>query len=203
MISPIGPRASWALAVAVGALLLPAGCGGDDAVRADGTSTTSSAVDASWFSIAAVTAVSEAPCASGATPSRDGAQCYLLAEAVVDATGVERATAVEDQRACEPAPGEIVCIVDGLDSTTTLPTPGAWSVPFTLTDAALESFNGLADACYQLAPPCPTGQAAIVVDNQVVSAPTVQQPEFSPDSFVLDGRFDQATAERIAARLSD
>jgi SecDF, P1 head subdomain len=190
----------WALSVTVGALALGTACGGDDA--ADGTSTTSSSADPSWFEIAAVTAVLDAPCTSEATPSQDG-QCYRLLDGLLDASGVEDATAVEDEApGCEPAPGEVMCAVTGLSSTTTRPKPGTWSVQFALTDSALQSFNGLVEACLQHASTCPTGQVAIVVDDEVATAPTINASEFERDAFVVSGGFNRATAESIAARLS-
>lgn len=202
MSSPVGTKSAWVPALIVGALLLASGCGGRDEAQSEGTSTTSSDVDTAWFTMAAVSALSDAPCSSGATPSRDGAHCYQLEDGVVDASGIASATAVEDEApACELAPGEVLCVADGTSPTP--PKPDTWSVPFALTDAAIESFNELAEECYQRAPSCPTGQVAIVVDDQVVSAPTIQQPVFDQDAFVLSEGFDRSTAERIANRLSE
>ena len=119
-----------------------------------------------------------------------------------DASGVEEATAVEDEALCEIPPGEAMCIETGLSSTTTGPKPGTWRVPFALTDAALQSFNGLAEACIQMASTCPTGQVAIVIDDEVVAAPIIQATEFERDAFEVSGGFDRETAESVAARLA-
>jgi N-acetyl-beta-hexosaminidase len=198
-----GTRSGSALSVTVAALLLGAACGGDSAELDDGTSASSTTANPSWFEVAAVTAVHDAPCSSGEAPSQDGSQCYQLDEALFDAAGVEDATAVEDEASvCEIAPGEVLCIETGSSSTTTRPKPGTWSVQFTLTDSALQSFNGLADECVQRASTCPTGQVAIVVDDEVVSAPSIQSTGFERDAFSLSGGFNRATAESIAARLS-
>jgi hypothetical protein len=162
----------------------------------------SKSTDPAWFQVAVVSAVDDAPCSSTATPSRDGSQCYELNDALFDAAGVEVATAVEDPApGCEPAPGEEFCVDTGMGSTTQ-PGLGTWSVRFTVTANALGAFNGVAESCTLLEPPCPTGQIAIVVDGEVVSAPTVHATQYERDAFVLSGEFDRATAERIATRLS-
>ncbi|MFZ6002481.1 MAG: SecDF P1 head subdomain-containing protein [Actinomycetota bacterium] len=89
----------------------------------------------------------------------------------------------------------------GLTSTT-LPKPGTWHVSFTVTQDALLAFNDLAEACLQRGPTCPTGQVAIVVDGEVLTAPTIQAPEFERDAFALSD-LNQASARSIAARLSE
>ena len=72
----------------------------------------------------------------------------------------------------------------------------------TLTDAALREFNALAERCVQLEDPCRTGQVAIVIDNEVVSAPAVRATGFGRDDFVVSGDFDKSTAESIVGRLT-
>lgn len=188
------------LLVLVGATALLVACTSDDAPSARGASSSVSPVDTSWFELAAVMAVHDRPCAPGQVPARDGARCYELDDALFDAAGVTAATAVEDEAPC-PA-GEAICVETGAGSTTTRSKPGTWSVQLTLSDAAVRSFNGLAAGCLQLAPRCPTGRVAMVLDGEVVTAAEVQDSSYRRDAFVLSGEFDRTDAERIAVRLS-
>jgi preprotein translocase subunit SecD len=188
------------LSITIGAAVFVGGCGSDDAAQPPSTPTTSAAEDTSWFEVAPVE-LPDAPCTSETTPSLDGANCYVLADAVFDAAGVEEATASQDERSCEIPPGESICIVDG-STPTTVPATETWSVQFALSEAAIRSFNRVAGECFQRGPTCPTGQVAIVVDGKVVTAPVIQQPEYERDAFSLSRDFDRVTAEDIADRLA-
>ncbi|MGQ0431742.1 MAG: SecDF P1 head subdomain-containing protein [Microthrixaceae bacterium] len=188
------------LCITIGAAVFVGACGSDDAAQPPSTPTTSAAEDTSWFEVAPVE-LPDAPCTSETTPSLDGANCYVLADAVFDAAGVEEATASQDEGRCEIPPGESICIVDG-SAPTTMPAAETWSVQFALNEDALRSFNRLAGECFQRGPTCPTGQVAIVVDGKVVTAPTIQQPEYARDAFSVSGDFDRDTAEDIAHRLA-
>jgi hypothetical protein len=188
------------LSITIGAAVFVGGCGSDDAAQPTSTPTTRAAEDTSWFQVAPVE-LPDAPCTSETTPSLDGANCYVLAGAVFDAAGVEEATASQDERPCEIPSGESICIVEG-STPTTVPATETWSVQFALNEAALRSFNLLAGECFQRGPTCPTGQVAIVVDGNVVTAPVIQQPEYERDAFILSGDFDRDTAEDIAHRLA-
>lgn len=48
---------------------------------------------------------------------------------------------------------------------------------------------------------CPTGQVAILLDGEVLSAPTVQQPSFERDQIVIAGEFTEPEATDIAQTL--
>ncbi len=102
--------------------------------------------------------------------------CFELGPTGLGNDGVEAATAVED----------------GM---------GSWNLALTLTSEALAAFNTLAKDCFDGAPTCPTRQLAIVIDQNVLSAPSVNAPGFERDAISISGGFTQAEAEALAARL--
>ena len=78
---------------------------------------------------------------------------------------------------------------------------GTWFVEVELSDAGLDGLNGLAEACFAMDPAvCPLGQAAIVVDGEVVSTPTFASPSFDTATIAIDR--DEGLAEREALGLA-
>jgi preprotein translocase subunit SecD len=65
----------------------------------------------------------------------------------------------------------------------------------------IEDFNELAAECSAMGPGCPTGQLAVVVGDEVVSAPTVQAPSFARDEIQISGSFTKQEAEDLAERI--
>ncbi|MHB1137386.1 MAG: protein translocase subunit SecD [Microthrixaceae bacterium] len=70
----------------------------------------------------------------------------------------------------------------------------------------IDKFNAIAAQCYANDPVCPDqgggrGQLGIVLDNLVLSAPTINQPTFKADSISISGSFDQESAESLAVAL--
>lgn len=70
----------------------------------------------------------------------------------------------------------------------------------------IDKFNEIAGKCYSNAPECPDlgggkGQLAIVLDGEILSAPTINTPSFSPDQISISGSFNQESAERLAVSL--
>lgn len=61
-------------------------------------------------------------------------------------------------------------------------------------------WNSLARKCYDGGEECPTKQVAIVLDGEVISAPTVQTPTFS-GSVSITGDFSRAEADELARIL--
>lgn len=102
--------------------------------------------------------------------------CYELGPTGLGSGSVESATAVED----------------GM---------GGWGLALVLTSERIGDFNALAKECFDGAPACPTRQLAIVVDRNVLSAPSINAPEFERDQIAISGAFTQAEAEALAARL--
>jgi preprotein translocase subunit SecD len=79
---------------------------------------------------------------------------------------------------------------------------GQWQVALVLTESGIGDFNDhLAVACSPPSEACPSGQVAIVLDDEVVSAPSIQQPSFESDDIVITGEFTEDEADEIAEAL--
>jgi protein-export membrane protein SecD len=78
---------------------------------------------------------------------------------------------------------------------------GEWSVGLEITGDGIDAFNSIAGRCFAKDPSCPTGQLAIVLDSQVVSAPEIQQPSFSRDEIQISGSFSEGDAKDLALVL--
>jgi hypothetical protein len=85
---------------------------------------------------------------------------------------------------------------------TQLPGSG-WSVTATLRPGPTgqDAWNTLATECFNATAICPTQQLAIELDGEVISAPTVQQAEFT-DAVQIGGSFTEAEAEYLADVLN-
>lgn len=64
------------------------------------------------------------------------------------------------------------------------------------------AFNRGAAECYAKAPSCPTQRVAIVVDGNVVSAPTIAIAEFKRDQVQISGNFTADSAQALADALN-
>lgn len=62
-------------------------------------------------------------------------------------------------------------------------------------------FNAVAGQCFPPSATCPTGQLAIVLDSEVISAPVIQQGEFQRDQIQISGDFDEESAKDLALVL--
>lgn len=81
------------------------------------------------------------------------------------------------------------------------PTDG-WQVDLLLTGDGIDAFNVVAARCYPPSPTCPLGQLALVVDDEIVTAPTLQQPSFERDQIVVTGDLTEDDAQSIADALA-
>jgi preprotein translocase subunit SecD len=79
-----------------------------------------------------------------------------------------------------------------------------WSVDLQLTDDAvgIEAFNAVAAECYELTTSCPTGILALVVDDDVVTAPTIATPSFEADQIRISAGGTESEARDLAARIT-
>ena len=68
-------------------------------------------------------------------------------------------------------------------------------------EEGIGAFNAAAATCFSGAPECPTAQLAIVLDGKVVSAPTIQAPDFDRSNIFLSGNFSEGEARDIALVL--
>jgi protein-export membrane protein SecD/preprotein translocase SecF subunit len=92
-------------------------------------------------------------------------------------------------------------IVSG--ATAQLDNNGAWSVHLEIRGGdAIDQFNSIAALCNGQDPTiCPSGQLAIVLDSEVVSAPTISQASYQRDQIQISGSFDQREAKDLALVL--
>ena len=71
----------------------------------------------------------------------------------------------------------------------------------------IDGFNEVAARCYTGAPSCPTaagstnGRLAIVLDGQVVTAPSIRAPEFQHDAILISGGFEKVEADDVSLSL--
>lgn len=70
----------------------------------------------------------------------------------------------------------------------------------------IDKFNEIAAKCYSGSTECPDlgggkGQLAIVLDGEILSAPTINTPSFAADQISISGSFNQESAERLAVSL--
>lgn len=79
---------------------------------------------------------------------------------------------------------------------------GGWVVNVGLKDGSEGEgrWNALANECFSKAQTCPTGQIAIVLDGEVISAPVVQTNNFS-GSVQISGNFSESEARDLAKIL--
>ncbi len=70
--------------------------------------------------------------------------------------------------------------------------------------AGIDQFNAAARSCYALNPDpnlCPSGRLAIVLDHQVISAPSINAETFARDQIVISGAFEEEEARLLAEAL--
>lgn len=82
------------------------------------------------------------------------------------------------------------------------PTSAEWAVLLEFTGEGITRFNRIAEACFNGQPSCAWGRVAIVLDGRVVSAPSVQNPEYQRDEVNITGDFTEREARDLAAGLS-
>ena len=83
-----------------------------------------------------------------------------------------------------------------------------WQVAPTFKPAAdgIDLFNELGQRCFYRGPTCPTKQVAIEIDNEVISAPRIQDREavytpFTRDTITISGGFSEDEARDLAVVL--
>ena len=80
------------------------------------------------------------------------------------------------------------------------PQSGEWYVELNLTGEGSKTFDEVAATCSPPSQACPTGQLAIELDGDVISAPVIQQPEFGGTA-VITGQFSEGEAKDLALVL--
>ena len=81
---------------------------------------------------------------------------------------------------------------------------GGWQVTVGLSSTGSGSFNSLASSCFndpqQGGQTCPTGQLAIVMDDEIITHPTVNAASF-PGEVSITGNFSESEARELARVL--
>ena len=65
----------------------------------------------------------------------------------------------------------------------------------------IDDFNAIAAECFTGSAICPTGRLAVEIDDEVISAPTIQAPAFERDVIIITGAFDEDEAKDLAIAL--
>ncbi|QYG93393.1 protein translocase subunit SecD [Iamia sp. SCSIO 61187] len=80
-----------------------------------------------------------------------------------------------------------------------------WIVSVAIKGSRRDEANALMNGCSSVAASCPTGLMAIVLDEEVISAPQVRDPNLADDDFVIsgggDGGFAESEAKDLALKL--
>ena len=78
---------------------------------------------------------------------------------------------------------------------------GAWSVEADLSATGATAWNALAAQCYSAGASCPSRQLAIVLDDAIQTAPTVNAPSFV-DTVSITGSFEEEEARDLAGVIN-
>jgi preprotein translocase subunit SecD len=78
---------------------------------------------------------------------------------------------------------------------------GEPAVTGAIADDRIDLFNTIAEECFARSARCPTGQLALVLDDVVLSAPTIQEPRFTAAGIQISGLSSQQEAATLAAVL--
>ncbi len=78
---------------------------------------------------------------------------------------------------------------------------GTWIVGVSIKGGSIDEFNDIASRCFNRDASCPTGQLAIVLDSQVQSAPSINEPSFAADAISISGSFSEGEAKDLALVL--
>lgn len=65
----------------------------------------------------------------------------------------------------------------------------------------IDDLNAIAPACVSQSPECPSGRLAIVLDQEVISAPSISVASFEPDQIQISGAFGEREAKDLALVL--
>ncbi len=69
-------------------------------------------------------------------------------------------------------------------------------------EQGIDQFNEVADLCFNADPEvCPTRRLAVVLDHNVISAPSINAQRFSRDQIVISGDFEEDEARLLAESL--
>ncbi|HEX7168542.1 MAG TPA: protein translocase subunit SecD [Acidimicrobiales bacterium] len=162
------------------------------------TTTTTTTPDASTTTVATDTGTSTTSTTSttvppGTTPREEaGADKEVILPELDD----DGEVSVRYQLGPAKATGRIIKSATAEPPTTT----GDWTVNADFTGDGNALFNQIAQLCFSAAPECPSKAVAIELDNVVISAPQVQEPQFD-GSVTISGAFSEREAKDLALVL--
>ena len=92
---------------------------------------------------------------------------------------------------------------DSLENAVATVQNGNWVVlpTFRAGPEGIDAFNAAAAQCNPPSEACPQGRLAVVLDGEVLTAPTIQQREFSRDQVQITGAFGEEEAKQVAVSL--
>ena len=92
---------------------------------------------------------------------------------------------------------------DSLEDAVATVQNGEWIVLPTFRAGAegIDAFNAAAAQCNPASEVCPQGRLAVVLDGEVLTAPTIQQSQFSRDQVQITGAFGEEEAKKVAISL--
>lgn len=204
------------LVLAVGLMTMVA-CGTDDGVESGAAPSPTESSDTSSEDNGADTAPDDAAPDESAADERAAED---PSTAAVPFTDAELVTACLEEPASQtPATTEPGILADadglrycvgpalqvGIESAVAVDAPFGPSIEPVLTEAGIEAFNLLAGECFDPTigkSSCPSSQVAIVTDGGILSAPTINAPEFARDQLVISGGFTIEEAGVIADALA-
>lgn len=171
-------------------------------VPTDGGSTTTTApVDGSTTSTTIPTEVEYDGCLllGGTTPTEED-----LAEATVVLPGDADGNGEFDvcyQLGPVPTQGDRELLGSAVSGPEAQINQGQWGVALKIRGDDLALFNQIALECNSGGATCPSRQLGIVLDGEVQSAPTVDQPSFGGDGLTISGSFTEGRARDLALVL--
>ena len=79
-----------------------------------------------------------------------------------------------------------------------------WLVDLVFRDgpSGIDLFNAAAGHCFQHDSQCPTGQFALIIDDRVITAPSIAIEKFTRDQIQINGRFTEQSAKELSGLLN-
>lgn len=157
-----------------------------------------------------------APASDGGAPTCEGVRVGRARGAQVAETTTTASAAPPPGSDVLAGTGDQVCYLvgpvaaDGGDlagAKAGIGSDGNWMVTVRPRSTSVDDLNALFDACYEATATCPPvagehGAVAVVIDGEVVSAPTVNGEDLADEAFQISGSFTEAEARDLAAALT-
>lgn len=128
----------------------------------------------------------------------------LTADPNADATMVASATDLGSDKAVAVLLGPVGATGTVVESTSAgRNQAGQWEIrPILKTGPqGIDQFNAMAGQCQPPSAGCPTGRLAVLLDDKVQTAPTIQVPAFERDQITMSGNYTETDAKVIAILL--